>query len=535
MYELLENLNDIITNNFSEDYNKIENIIKSNKIFISLDIDEKELLLDDLRDKYNEITEKKKNLDDIKPSYKDIKDYKKKSNYMFGHQEKEQVLIMTDDNKLLTEGEIMSDNTYAKFIKLPSTDDLIRRTKIFEDTKIKSLNMPLQKSKEWHELRKNRIGGSECGTVLNMNKYQAQYNFILDKVLGSEFKGNEQTYHGNVFEDTVRMIYEYNNDVHTEEFSSMPHPTIPILAASPDGIVSPYCRDKKTLTKLVGRMLEIKCPSLRKIKYSGDIKDTICPIYYWCQIQQQLECLDLDECDFIQCNIERYDSRNEWLADMHPECEFKSAKYNNFRGIIIELIPIKLNESDYNNIPGQYSENTRWEKTKCIYPPRVDMSNKELDDWVLTELSKTHFGYTLHKIIYWRLKEQNCTLILRDKEWFYSQLETYNKIWDYVVYLRKNLDVIYELKDWINTQPRKYNDKILFKLNELIEKKEKSNIINNTEIIMENQIQSSINIDSDNSNIELNECKKINNENKIDVKIDDTSNKTKRKYCKKIK
>ena len=87
-----------------------------------------------------------------------IKDYQKKTNYKFGHQEKEHILIMTDDNKLLTEGELMSDTTYAKFIKEPSVDDLIRRTKIFEDTKIKSLNMPLQKSKEWHELRKNRIG-----------------------------------------------------------------------------------------------------------------------------------------------------------------------------------------------------------------------------------------------------------------------------------------------------------------------------------------------------------------------------------------
>ncbi len=74
-------------------------------------------------------------------------------------------------------------------------------------------------------------------------------------MIGAEFKGNAATYHGNVFEDVVRMMYEYNNGVHTEEF----HATWKKfnIGSSPDGIVSPYCRDMVTPTKLVGRMLEI--------------------------------------------------------------------------------------------------------------------------------------------------------------------------------------------------------------------------------------------------------------------------------------
>jgi hypothetical protein len=253
----------------------------------------------------------------------------------------------------------------------------------------------------------------------------------------------------------------------------MPHETNPILAASPDGIVSPYCRDMVTPTKLVGRMLEIKAPTMRKIKYEGDIKDTICPIYYWCQIQQQLECLNLDECDFIQCNIERYESRQAWLSDTNPECDFKSAKYGNPRGVIIELIPNKLSECDYNE-RGYYSDITIWTKTKCLFPPKIDMSLSELDEWILTQLSSLPWGFTLHKIIYWRLVEQNCTLILRDREWFESQLVVYNKIWGYVEYLRANLDVCEEWKNWIDAQSRKYNEKVMTKLDELVDKKEKS-------------------------------------------------------------
>jgi hypothetical protein len=232
-----------------------------------------------------------------------------------------------------------------------------------------------------------------------------------------------------------------------------------------------------TPTKLVGRMLEIKCPTMRKINYSGDIKNTICPIYYWCQIQQQLECMNLDECDFIQCNIERYGGRDEWLDDTHPECDYRSKKYGNLRGIVIELIPNKLSECDYDE-KGYYADMTIWTKTKCLFPPKIDMSLKELDEWILTELSRLPRGFTLYKIIYWRLIEQNCTLILRDKEWFQSQLPTYNKIWGYVEYLRENLDICYKWKQWIDEQPRKYNDKVMTKLDLLIEEKKFGGIIN---------------------------------------------------------
>jgi len=489
MYKLISKLEHIIHSNFSHDFNKIENIIKSNDDFIKLDIIEQELIIEEAMEKHSEISKKKISVE-IKSSQNNIKEQTTVPKYRFGSQNIEEEKNKFDDGKELTEGEIMSDRVKAVMINPPTPEDWERRAKIFENTKIKSANMPLQKSAGWHELRRGRVGGSECGTLLNVNKYQAQYTFILDKVLGAEFKGNAATYHGNVFEDVVRMMYEYNNNVHSEEFSSLPHATNSILAASPDGIVSPYCRDMKTPTQLVGRMLEIKCPTMRKIKYSGDIKDTICPIYYWCQVQQQLECLDLDECDFIQCNIERYRGREDWLVDTHPECDFKSNKYGNLRGVVIELIPTKLSECDYNE-KGYLADMTIWTKTKCLFPPKIDMSLKELDDWILEELNKLPWGYSLHNIIYWRLIEQNCTLILREREWFKSQLPTYNKIWGYVEYLRANLDVCEKWKEWIDVQPRKYNDKVIAKLDMLIQEKENStngiNIINEvnepTEII----------------------------------------------------
>jgi putative phage-type endonuclease len=450
---------------------------------MQLDMMEQELIIEEAIEKHIEIINKKNVITETQPTRKDIDEIINKPKYKFDFKnvKSEKIQLTMDDGRVLTEGEIMSDRVKAVMINPPTSKDYERRAKIFEDTKIKSANMPVQKSDGWHKLRRGRVGGSECGILLNMNKHQAQYTFILDKVLGAEFKGNAATYHGNVFEDVVRMMYEYNNDVHSEEFSSLPHATNSILAASPDGIVSPYCRDMKTLTPLVGRMLEIKCPTMRKIKHEGPIKDTICPIYYWCQIQQQLECLDLDECDFIQCNIERYGGRNEWLEDTHPECDFRSLKYGNLRGIIIELIPSKLSECDYNE-KGYLADMTVWTKTKCLFPPKIDMSLKELDDWILNELSNLPWGYTLYNIIYWRLVDQNCTLILRDKEWFQSKLPVYNKIWGYVEYLRANLDVCEKWKEWIDSQPRKYNDKIMTKLEMLVDAKKSGYDISNQKV-----------------------------------------------------
>ena len=464
MSVLLDKLETLISK--SENLEDAKNTIINNKYYNKLNEEEKELILEETIEKYNEkynnLNKSNKSNKSSKKTSKKIKTKETENNII-----NEPTLICHVDISEMTEGEIMSSREKAILLREPTFEEYTRRAEIFNETKILSANMPAQKSEGWHLNRVNRVGGSECGTLLNMNKHEPQYSFILNKVLGATFKGNYATYNGNVFEEVVRLMYEYNNDVHTEEFSSMPHKTNPIIAASPDGIVSPYCRDKQTLTPHVGRMLEIKCPLMRKIQYVGSIKDTICPIYYWCQIQQQLECLDLDECDFVQCNIERYNSRQDWIDDTHPEFDFKSKKYGLPRGIIIELIPIKLSECDYNE-KGYYADMTIWTKTKCLYPSKIDMTFEELDEWVFEQLSNIDYGYTLHKIIYWRLIEQNCTLILRNKEWFNSQLPVYNKIWDYVVYLRNNLDVAEKWKEWIDGLVRKYNDKIMSKLDELI-------------------------------------------------------------------
>ena len=83
----------------------------------------------------------------------------------------------------------------------------------------------------------------------------------------------------------------------------------------------------------------------------------------------------------------------------------------------------------------------------------------------------------LNKIIYWRILERNCTLILRDNEWFKNNLPKMRQIWSYVEFLRKNTSVAEEWKQFIDNLNKKSNDKIIEKLDNLIYQfKNKNNI-----------------------------------------------------------
>lgn len=506
MHKLINMIDELLDSN-NNDQNKVENLIVSNPLYKCLDMDEQFIVAESIAEKViSKSKPKKSNIiiedDPItpdksvsqdkpikssgfgfydkkfeksdKPAFKSDKPAYKSDKPAYKKKEAEPTIFIKDSTgNTVTEGEFMSSKTQALILEEISQEEFDRRAKIFED--IRAIILPEQRSPEWFAMRSGKITASDGGAVLGENKHEPSYNFILKKVLGSTFETNLACYHGKKFEQVVTMMYEYKNDVYTEEFGLLGHPDYYFLGASPDGICSPYHRDKKTPHKLVGRMLEIKCPLMRKIKYSGDIKDTICPIYYWCQVQLQLECCNLDECDFIQCNIEEYKTREEWIADTNPDCDYKSVKYGLERGIVIELMPTKMSEDDY-TANGQIKDTSVYNVASFLYPPKIDMSLKELDDWVLTELSNLQVNkphLKLHRVIYWRLIETNCTLILRDRKWFESNLERLRTMWSFVEFLRANNDVMDEWKTWMDGLPKKFNDKVMDRLIELVDQKKK--------------------------------------------------------------
>lgn len=331
-----------------------------------------------------------------------------------------------------------------------------RLTKQFN--KLRLIVSPEQRSDEWFSLRRNAITASDGAAALGKSKYDPQYQFILKKVNPPEFRSNKFCYHGKKYEEIATMIYSYRMNAIVEEFGLIIHPKYSYIGASPDGICNGYRCDNKHRTNVVGRMLEIKCPFSRKILTEGKIKGEICPLHYWIQVQLQLECCELDECDFWQCSIEEYQNREEFIKDTDKLEPFRSLEFGFEKGCVIQILPKK--KCKYaSKLSSNYSE-VVYSEAKFIYPPSIEMTPNECDMWIsktLFELGNTHPKYYFDKIKYWKLKESHNDTIKRDIEWFNENLSTMTTVWNYVEFLRDREDVVRKINKYVEKMKTRYN------------------------------------------------------------------------------
>ena len=345
----------------------------------------------------------------------------------------------------------VDDPITSKEIKLSKQFDILR-----------AIKLPEQRSPEWYEMRDGKITASDGGTVLDVNSHEQQYKFILKKTIGLPFISNVFVYHGKKLEEIAILIYEYRMNVKCEAFGLIGHPKYKFLGASPDSIAGKYKADGKHKSKFVGRMLEIKCPYVRKINMDGPIIDHICPIYYWVQVQLQLECCDLEECDFWQCELREYDSREEFIADTNPTEPFRSLETNFEKGCLIQLLP-KDKMPDILN--GKY-DSVVWDDSLFIYPPKIEMTPYDCDLWISKTLNEMSYNYEyknhfFDKVIYWKLVRSKNVVINRDRKWFAEKLPIFEKMWNYVLFFRKNKDKLDILLKYIDSRPVKKNKDIM--------------------------------------------------------------------------
>ena len=140
-----------------------------------------------------------------------------------------------------------------------------------------------QRTDEWIKARLKYITASEVASAVGENKCQSVDEYVRQKAgHAPRFAGNFATEWGTRYEPEAQALYEQRTGEILLEFGLMPHPTVPFLAGSPDGVT------------LSGRLVEIKCPLRRKIG------DGSCPQHYIGQVQLLMAILDLDVCDFVQ-------------------------------------------------------------------------------------------------------------------------------------------------------------------------------------------------------------------------------------------
>jgi putative phage-type endonuclease len=374
------------------------------------------------------------------------------------------------------------------------TDDIAHRVEIYR--KLAAKYYPAQRSKEWFEMRDEMITASDGGVVVGLNPYEYDFGFVQKKVFGKPFETSIDCYHGKKYEQAATMVYEYRMNVRVKEFGLCRHPEYNFLGASPDGIVSEYkqkTRDGRTWeeiekeanmiedpedrreyiekfgikTKFVGRMLEIKCPFRRKILMDNDAPEVygvhgehitnlkidskrgVTPSYYWVQTQLQLQCCELDECDFFQTTVFEYPDREDFLEDTSTTPWL--SKQGGEKSCIIQILPFE----QVNNKCMPYCERI-YNYSDWIYPDRIDMTPFELDAWILDtiqNLKTTHKGFVFESIKYYKIFTSRNITIKRNDKWFADNLSTFRKAWDYVEYFRENKDKAQLLKRYINTFP----------------------------------------------------------------------------------
>ena len=244
--------------------------------------------------------------------------------------------------------------------------------------KLKSIPLVEQKSKEWYEYRTNRITASNLASLFNKgynNRKSCLKNYVENI---QSFTPNAACNFGIKYEDVACNMYEQIKNVKVHEFGCLPHPKYDYLAASPDGITDD------------GVMLEIKCPYSRHI--TG-----IPPIYYWYQMQLQLEVCDLNECDYLECKIVEYNNEEEFNNDTDTDTIHK--------GIVVEI------QGKYNYYKGDLNNYKDWLK-------KYENDNPQIS--------------------YWKCNHYYITRIYRDKVWFNNNLHIMKEFWDEVLFYRNN-------------------------------------------------------------------------------------------------
>ena len=320
-----------------------------------------------------------------------------------------------------------------------------------------NLPQPEQKSKAWFDMRNNMITASSAAAAMGESKYDTLDHFIYEKVFGKEFSENKFVHHGKKYEQIVTMFYQHVYDVKVGEFGLLKHPDIDFIGASPDGICSAYRMDGSRGSPLLGTMVEIKCPYSREIKTGGDVIDGICPYYYWVQVQLQLQCCNLQRCDFIQCSIKEYDTQEDFMNDdyvaSHTENQNEKVDINNSfgRNAVIQLLPLKFTQKV------QY-ERKEW-YSKYLYPPSLDMTKEEILEWIEEErqkFDKTAYAkdYIFDKACFFRIVSSHNIAIMRDDKWFEECVPKLKVTWDRIKFYRENKEEALKFKKIVDSRKK---------------------------------------------------------------------------------
>jgi putative phage-type endonuclease len=181
-----------------------------------------------------------------------------------------------------------------------------------------------QRTPEWHAARLGRVTASRVADVVARTKTgygsgRANYmaELICERLTGTQgaFYSNAAIQWGVEKEPDARAAYEEAVGMFVVEVGFIPHNTISMAGASPDGLVGD------------GGLVEIKCPNTAT--HIDTLLSGFVPNKYINQMQWQMACTGRQWCDFVsfdprmpegmQIWIKRVDRDNVLIAELEKE------------------------------------------------------------------------------------------------------------------------------------------------------------------------------------------------------------------------
>ena len=163
---------------------------------------------------------------------------------------------------------------------------------------------------EWYEFRKNGIGGSECGTVLNLNPYESAAELFHNKIgtLEPRTEDTQFMFWGREHEDKIAEIWQYFDGTESGYIENkktgkiirkcrsvngyVVNPDYPWLFASLDRLIN----KEGGINMLTGKPLEeeaiLECKTLSY--WASSVWTDGIPVYFLTQIQTYMLIFEVD-------------------------------------------------------------------------------------------------------------------------------------------------------------------------------------------------------------------------------------------------
>jgi putative phage-type endonuclease len=239
-----------------------------------------------------------------------------------------------------------------------------------------------QRTDAWHAKRSEMITASEVTKAFKTATPSGKKELLMRKLDGPKPSGGgtmTACLWGTQFEPIAKEIYgDIQGGAEIVDTTCVVHPVHKFLGASPDGIVL----TKDRMDYRWGKLVEFKCPISRKFTQDSPVPDD-----YYHQMQMQMECTNIDECDYVEMQFKTC-GRTEWNATDSP-----------YKGALVVH-----------------------DDGRIVYKPK----NEDADTW------KAKIEGDEHRVVWWFLGNIRIQNVLRDPRWLEDHIQEFVEFWEMV-------------------------------------------------------------------------------------------------------